>query len=260
MDATSQTQARRTEVGRPELEQITAACPVFPKGARIRGEGKSRARGCGRRYLDVAVCATTHRPTPAGRYLPHPATFLPYMSRVVVCALLMALVSGCGQPTVNLPPGAKSVAFSDLNGGPIWKSGDAMIASLSYSEVLRKAMTLNPRCNRDPQAPDCLPPYPGSGIPTNAPPDSLYLALPPVAYCYEHQERAGLKNHQLTFVYWIGPYTCRTGEAQPESTFLLVAVPLHQLPSGTLAVRVTYQVQGSDYRSSEQPATQVAIP
>jgi hypothetical protein len=55
-------------------------------------------------------------------------------------------------------------------------------------------------------------------------------------------------------------YNCRTWVAQPWARFRLVAISLKLLPTGTLAVRIEYQTQGSDFRSTEPPKVDLEIP
>jgi len=183
------------------------------------------------------------------------------MHRFIVGVTLIASVAACVQATVNLPAGAEAIAVSELGNGPVWYSPDTpVLGSLSYQDLIASAAATDPRCQGGMRPPRCTAPYPGTDIPPTAPAHSLYLALPPIPYCYDHQERAGLKDHDLTFIYWIGVYNCRTWVAQPEARFRLVAIPLKLLPTGTLAVRIKYQIQGSDSRPTEPPKVDLEIP
>src|SRR5437879_5242090 len=149
------------------------------------------------------------------------------MHRAIVGMAFMALVAACGQATVNLPAGGKAISVSELGNGPLWYSPDTpILGSLSYQDLIASAVATDPPCQGQMRPPRCTAPYPGADIPTTAPANSLYLALAPTPYCYDHQERAGLKNHDLTFIYWIGQYNCSTLVAQPEARFRLVAIPL----------------------------------
>jgi hypothetical protein len=183
------------------------------------------------------------------------------MHRFIAAVTFTLSVAACGQATVNLPAGAKAIPVSELGNGPVRYSPDTPILwSLSYQDLIASAAATDPGCQGEIKPPRCTAPYPGTDIPLTAPPRSLYLALAPTPYCYDHQERAGLKDHDLTFVYWIGAYSCRTSVAQPEARFRLVAIPLKLLPSGTVAVRIHYQTQGSDYRPTEPPKVELEIP
>ena len=180
------------------------------------------------------------------------------MLRALVLASLLALTAACERPPADLPIG-HAIAVSELRGGPIYPAlGTLIIASLSYPDAIATAVAAHPRCQQEVKQPWCLPPYPGADIPP-APAHSLYLALPPLPYCYEHREYDGTKGHELTFVYWIGAFNCRTLSAAPTAGFRLIAVPLKLLPSGILTVRVKYQAKTVD-GWVEPSAAQVAIP
>ena len=183
------------------------------------------------------------------------------MHRAIVGVAFILLVTACGQATINLPAGAKAISVSELGNGPLWYSPDTpILGALSYPDLIASTVVTDPPCQEQMRPPRCTAPYPGTDIPPTAPANSLYLALAPTPYCYDHQERARVKDHDLTFIYWIGPYNWCTSVAQPEARFRLVAIPLKLLPSGTLAVRIKYQAEGSDYRPTEPPKADLEIP
>jgi len=112
------------------------------------------------------------------------------MHRFIVGVTLIASVAACVQATVNLPAGAEAIAVSELGNGPVWYSPDTpILGSLSYQDLIASAAATDPRCQGGMRPPRCTAPYPGTDIPPTAPAHSLYLALPPIPYCYDHQER-----------------------------------------------------------------------